>query len=437
MTEHSLHTASTDSHVLRENIEASSPQTEGTPQAEGAIHRHGRAVVVSSTDMGDDFRRSILLYDYHTHELYNLFLNRARKDLDEKLSAGVIVSDFVMKNDYLESANVLKDKKLPEIKTIPFNVYLDVESDGQIHKLQLFRPGSQPGEQIITLPRSMFRPDYNGRRRVRIRVHIRDENGNIVKTSEIKTNLTNLEMQQMRAQMTPHGFLVFHAGARSLGAVDLSELALRALERQRTSPAKTSAEEEKNVPPAAEAANPHKAIEAKLEKGSSPSLEAMVEAEKRRDPAMEAYNATSVVRRQDRPVQEIRREQEKSSPDISDVHAELQKIRKELQRMNDLARENTRLRALDVIAENGVRIASEFIRVSRMAGQDVNTHRYSELLKEAMNIMARLSYNALSPQAEPLKPERVEKIVEGLYKKLEATEEKIRAKKRAQERGPG
>jgi hypothetical protein len=36
-----------------------------------------------------------------------------------------------------------------------------------------------------------------------------------------------------------------------------------------------------------------------------------------------------------------------------------------------------------------------------------------------------------------LKPERVEKVVEGLYKKLEAAEEKIRAKKRAQEQRPG
>jgi hypothetical protein len=53
-----------------------------------------------------------------------------------------------------------------------------------------------------------------------------------------------------------------------------------------------------------------------------------------------------------------------------------------------------------------------------------------------MNTMMKLSYNALSPQAEPLKPERVEKIVEGLYRKLEAAEEKIRARQKAQQ-GPG
>jgi hypothetical protein len=448
-----------------------------TPPQE-AINFYKKLAIISRNEE-DPAHLSFLFHDYKNQKA--MFMRLDRDENTEEFVPGRIIHGLMIKEHRVHSYRQGDDDEmLQPVDAVPFSIFLDVESDGHSHRIQLFRPGSPPGEQPITLPSNMFRPDYNGKRRVRLRVHIRDEDGNIVKTTEIRETLTQLEMRQLRANMSQHGFLVFFAGERPIGSVDLNGFIHDALRKQRetgkekavptpenpkateaaedslpVSPGKEKAqqpfapveERPENPPPAQETPldgeEPHsfsepesrKGIEPRLEEGGLPEVETLVGIEKKRDPMAQAFNATPVPTT-GKPAGEIRREQE-TTLEFQELQKELHRIRKELQKMNELTRANTRMRALDVISRNSTQIAAEFIRVARMAGQDVSTLRYSELLKDAMNTMMKLSYNALSPQAEPLKPERVEKVVEGLYKKLEAAEEKIRAKKRAQEQRPG
>jgi hypothetical protein len=284
---------------------------------------------------------------------------------------------------------------LPEIESLPFQVFLEVERNGErAHSVPLFSRGDKPGSRPVKLPPDLFDDEYFGPRKVRFVVSMRLPDGSTKEVATIKGEIPNDALDKIRAEITPHGTMVLRAADKMLGAVDLHEF---------ISPA---------APGVGLGAGPEPAAEAPVSSPTKPEKPGAVG----NDPASVGAAAFA---------------QETASPKRSETLGEPRpanndflKIYGELRKMNRLQKEMGRLRAVDVIFHNAPSLAGEVMRAAKLAGVDIGMSQYAALLKRSMNTVAELAYNALSDQARPVRSEEIDKIVENLVRGLGKTEAK-------------
>ena len=301
----------------------------------------------------------------------------------EFLRPGVRVRELEIADGRL--ARLAGPDPLQEIESLPFQVSLEVERRGRTHSVPLFSRGDKPGSRPVKLPPDLFDDEYFGPRKVRFVVSVRLPDGSTKEVATIKGEIPNDALDKIRAEITPHGTLVLRAADQAIGAADLHEFIM--------------------------SAGPGANLGAKTE----PAAEAPASPAERGETEMAGTDPASVGVA---PRPEARGEPRPANVDFLKVYGELRK-------MNRLQKEMGRLRAVDVIFRNAPSLAGELMRAAKLAGVDIGVSQYAALLKQSMNTMAELTYNALSDQARPIGPAEIDKVVENLIRGLGKTKANV------------